>query len=792
MTPLVRAFAKAWGDAGSLADELPWWGWVDEHTCLTLPGGLLSLAELEPLPADGRSREELGRDVADWERLCGQLPPGGRMTLHALRRPLEASQGNGSGAFPAAAWAARERLLASRCGDLRLVLGWCLDGGLAQRAGLGGGAAALEALRRAADDLRGVVDGQLSLLGGRARLLGRAEGTAVLAELANRPGTPAPGPGAGGGLSWRLALSDIESHARHIEVGGEAVALLSLGELPPAARPNSLRSLAQKLGGAWTLSWEWRRISKDAARKKIRGVQRHYHSKRFGLMAHMRDTAGTDLAMEDVAATTEADRIGMALVEADADGVPYGELAVSLALHGSVEEVSRMASDAAAIFAAVDAKVSRETYGQMPQWFARLPGAQRQRQLRLCLSSAGAAACMAPLWGDRAGHAECRHLSGPPLALFETPGRSCYRYDLFHGTDVGHTLLLGATGSGKSFLLNFLLVNAQRYRPRVCVLDLGGSYKALTEMAGGGYLSLDVAAAAGGVGLQPFGLPDTPATRHFLAGWIEGLLATGGYHCTGDDAGEIRQRVEDIYGRAAARRRLGAFCELLPARMKPAMSRWVGGGAWGSVFDADPEAVARSADHPDWQVIDISGAARQPDLCAAALSYFLERMRTHIEDPGEASRLKLMVVDEAWRFLADQSVGAWLAEAAKTWRKRSAALILATQSAGDVLGAESAGTILESVPHRLYLANPDLPPAAAEVLGLTEAEIETVRRMRAKREIYLSTQGGSALLKLEVGKADYWLYTSSAAEVERRDEAVERLGSLEAAVRELSGEQAAA
>ena len=63
-------------------------------------------------------------------------------------------------------------------------------------------------------------------------------------------------------------------------------------------------------------------------------------------------------------------------------------------------------------------------------------------------------------------------------------------------------------------------------------------------------------------------------------------------------------------------------------------------------------------------------------------------MRLEVEDPAESARLKLMVVDEAWRYLQDPAVLNYLAEAAKTWRKKNAALILATQSAVDVTTAD--------------------------------------------------------------------------------------------------------
>ena len=74
------------------------------------------------------------------------------------------------------------------------------------------------------------------------------------------------------------------------------------------------------------------------------------------------------------------------------------------------------------------------------------------------------AACLAPLFGPPKGRAKSKHLGRESLAVLETPWRTAYHYDLFAG-DVGHTLMLGATGSGKSFTLNFLLVEALRYDP---------------------------------------------------------------------------------------------------------------------------------------------------------------------------------------------------------------------------------------------------------------------------------------------------------------------------------------
>ena len=159
-----------------------------------------------------------------------------------------------------------------------------------------------------------------------------------------------------------------------------------------------------------------------------------------------------------------------------------------------------------------------------------MPGQPRSRQLRKVLVSAGAAASLAPLFGPPRGREQSAHLEAPALTTLETHWQTPFFYDLFAG-DVGHTLILGATGAGKSFTLNFLLVQALQYRPRVLILDLGGSYRWLTRFLGGGYLELspDEGDAGDSFRLRPFSLPPGERTFQFLTGWVTRLLRLGGH-----------------------------------------------------------------------------------------------------------------------------------------------------------------------------------------------------------------------------------------------------------------------
>ena len=144
-----------------------------------------------------------------------------------------------------------------------------------------------------------------------------------------------------------------------------------------------------------------------------------------------------------------------------------------------------------------------------------------------------------------------------------------------------------------------------------------------------------------------------------------------------------------------------------------------------------------------------------------------------------------MVVDEAWKYLQDEAVLGYLAEAAKTWRKRNAALVLATQSAVDVTATKGASPLLESMPTKLFLANPDLPQEVQNIFRLNDTEMDRIRGLIPKRELYLRRANLAAVMGLFVDPQSYWLYTSHPADAARRAAAVAEHG-LEAALEVLS------
>ena len=128
------------------------------------------------------------------------------------------------------------------------------------------------------------------------------------------------------------------------------------------------------------------------------------------MSAHVQETEGTASAMVDTAPAAESDRLGDALVELETDGIACGDLALTVAIHGPLSETESLDGDIRRIFARHAAKVIREGYGQLPAWFSRMPAQPRRRQVRSVFVSAGAVACMTPVFG-------------PPVGSPQSPGR---------------------------------------------------------------------------------------------------------------------------------------------------------------------------------------------------------------------------------------------------------------------------------------------------------------------------------------------------------------------------------
>jgi type IV secretion/conjugal transfer VirB4 family ATPase len=455
-------------------------------------------------------------------------------------------------------------------------------------------------------------------------------------------------------------------------------------------------------------------------------------------------TAPSDLLVDDSAAAVVKD-LGACLTEMTLHGRYAGDYTMTVVLYDTdPAALDRSVAACTKAFAAHDAQVTDERINLLNAWLAVLPGnsAYNLRSMYLLNTNYADLAC---LFSQSAGSATNPHLGRESLAVLETTQATLYHVNL-HVDDVAHTLVLGATGSGKSFFLNFLIAQLQRYAPRTMIFDLGGSYDGLTRHFGGTALRLGLDRRD--VTINPFCLPPTPANLHFLFGFVKVLIQSGGqYTMTVADDRDLYEQIEAFYTIDPDQRRLFTLTTTLRKPLALPLQRWVQDGPYASLFDHVEDTLTVSR----FQYVDFEGLDAYPQLLEPLLFYLLHRADAAMADPSLAGTLKVFVLDEAWRFLRDPTIRQYVTEAWKTWRKKNACVLLATQSSEDLARSELLRVAIESCPTKCFLANPHIDRAVyQELFHLNETEAELIEKLVARQQVLLKRPDHAKVLNLTV------------------------------------------
>ena len=556
-------------------------------------------------------------------------------------------------------------------------------------------------------------------------------------------------------LDYFVPDSAIDCHRDHLMVGDRFVKVLSMKEPPSQTFAFLLQDLYE-IPGELIACLEWQRIPSDRMRRDLQRRRRHFFNKRVSLVNYVSPEARAEEMLVDDSANTTVRQLGDALTELEVNGHFFGSSSLTLTLHGQDARVlQHQTAEAMKAMAVHDGSLFEETYNLLNAWLSVVPGNGAHNLRRIALLETNLAD-MSFLFTRDQGERISPHLGKEALAIFETPHHTPYAFNL-HVQDVGHTLVLGATGSGKSFLLNFLVTHAQKYAPLTVVLDLGHSYRKLATLLGGCYV--EVGLRQHGVTINPFALEPTPEHLHFLHAFVRVLLERDDTYRVSDlEDREIYEAVENLYVLDRSQRRLFTLANLLPRALAGRLHKWIGDGRYASLFDnlEDTLTVERL------QVFDFDAMRAYPVLLEPLLFYVLHRVVARIQDPAEASRLKLCVMDEAWRFIQHPTLRAYVQEGLKTWRKRNAAMILATQTVEDFASADLLRTVIESCPTKLLLANPALDRRHyAELFQLNEMELDLLTGLVPRQQVLLKRSNLAKVLTLTVDPKSYWIYTNT-------------------------------
>ncbi|MBN9670220.1 conjugal transfer protein TrbE [Roseibium aggregatum] len=543
-------------------------------------------------------------------------------------------------------------------------------------------------------------------------------------------------------------------------LGNHHLRVLTITGFPGATTPGLLDELNRL---AFPYRWSTRAIIMDKldATKLLTRIRRQWFAKRKSIAAILKEVMTNEQsALVDTDAANKAADADMALQELGADVAGMAYVTATITVWDEdvrrADEKLRMVEK---IVQSRDFTVMVETVNAVDAWLGSLPGHAYANVRQPPISTLNLAH-MIPLSAIWAGEAQDEHFGDAPLLYGRTEGSTPFRFSL-HVGDVGHTLVVGPTGAGKSVLLALMALQFRRYpRSQVFAFDFGGSIRAASLAMGGDWHDLGgelTDADENSVSLQPLARIHETSERAWAADWIVAILTRENIQITPDVKEHIWTALTSLASAPVGERTMTGLAVLLQSNdLKQALRAYCVGGPYGRLLDAEAEQLG-SADVQAFEIEGLVGTGAAP----AVLSYLFHRIGDRLD-----GRPTLLIIDEGWLALDDDAFAEQLREWLKTLRKKNASVIFATQSLSDIDGSTIAPAIIESCPTRLLLPNERaIEPQITAIyrrFGLNDRQIEILARATPKRDYYCQSRRGNRLFELGLSEVGLALCAASA------------------------------
>ena len=548
------------------------------------------------------------------------------------------------------------------------------------------------------------------------------------------------------------------------KLGDHHLRTLTITGLPSVTFPGLLDELNRQPFG---YRWSTRAIMLDKtdATKLLTKIRRQWFAKRKSIAAILKEVMTNEASvLMDSDASNKAADADAALQELGADQAGIAYVTATITVWDTdpalAAEKLRLVEK---VIQGRDFTCIVEGMNAIEAWLGSLPGHVYANVRQPPVSTLNLAHLI-PLSAVWAGAERDEHFGAAPLLYGKTEGSTPFRFSL-HVGDVGHTLIVGPTGAGKSVLLAMMAMQFRRYAgAQIFAFDFGGSIRAATIAMGGDWQDLGSAlhgsdraqratgedAASSGsaaVALQPLARIDDHGERAWATEWLSAILVGEGILIDPQVKDHLWSALTSLASAPVQERTLTGLSVLLQDQMlKQALAPYCVGGPWGDLLDAETERLGE-ADVQAFETEGLVGTA----AAAAVLSYLFHRIEARLD--GSPT---LIIIDEGWLALVNPIFAAQIREWLKTLRKKNASVIFATQSLADIDNSAIAPAIIESCLTRIFLPNeramePQIQAIYAR-FGLNARQIEILSRATPKRDYYCQSRRGNRLFELGLGE----------------------------------------
>lgn len=388
-----------------------------------------------------------------------------------------------------------------------------------------------------------------------------------------------------------------------------------------------------------------------------------------------------------------------------------------------------------------------ETVNAVEAWRGSIPGDGYSNVRRVLLHTLNLADMLpiTSVWaGLRENPSALMPAGSPPLMYAATTGATPFRFNL-HVSDVGHTLIAGPSGNGKSTLLSLLAAQWFRYpRAQVFAFDKGYSIWMLTSAANGEFY--DLAGPNSTLAFCPLRDIDDDAGLSWAAGWVESLCTLSGLQILPRHRNALTAAMLQL--RHSPTRTVTEFAaNVQDLEIREALQHFTVAGPLGSLLDAEIDSLG------DGRLLSFETENLLQLDCRAVIPVLLYLFR-RIEQRLDGSPT-LILLDEAWSYLQHELFCERLRDWLKTMRRKNAAVVMATQQISDIAKSEISDIVLENCPTKILLPNAEARTANSrafyERLGLNERELEILELSIPKKHYYVVSPSGRRLIDFGIG-----------------------------------------
>lgn len=372
-----------------------------------------------------------------------------------------------------------------------------------------------------------------------------------------------------------------------------------------------------------------------------------------------------------------------------------------------------------------------------------------------------------PVYGPREGDRD-------PAVIFRNRLNGLVSYNPFDPSLPNYNALVtGSSGAGKSFLNNCILLQELARGLRVFIIDIGGSYKKLTQALGGQYLEINLSDQ---YRINPFDIPDPhqePSNQK-----LKSLLACVESMVSEDDKAKLpkldrallERAIIELYKSRRAKgevptlsdlaRYLSAFEEDSMKAVSKMLYLWTGERPYGRLLDG-PGSLRTDA---SICTFDLKGLSSYPDLQSVMILILTDFILTQVET--DRSSKKRIILDEAWELLKSNAAASFMEYCARTLRKTGSGITFITQGVEEIVASPIGPAILNNTATKFVMLQRGDSEVLCDALKLNSQEMNLIHSLGQKKgefsEGFMIEGDHRQVVRIYPSPFEYWLSTSDA------------------------------